>query len=192
MLALAAGLPAGPTVGTTANTTVLASVLTKLASARSTCAAAGERAARAPGFSGQPSPWCRAAIWAAVRVTPVGPLGSSGPITPRKPGDASRLCCAVTSSVGLAKTGVEKRITTSVEVIAPAEGKWRLRTAWPTAELLPAGPEAWSPNPAVVVPTEPTARAAKIPTPATAVTIGRRIKAAATRPQKPTCGVVRP
>ena len=39
-------------------------------------------------------------------------------------------------------------------------------------ESLPAGPEASSPNPAVVVPTEPRARAANIPIPAIAVTTG--------------------
>ena len=191
MLALAAELPAGPTVGTTANTTVRASVLTKLARAPSTCATAGGRAASAAGFSGQPSVWCRAAISVAVRVTPVGPLGSRGPMTLRKPVDAARLFWAVTSSAGSAKTGWEKCMTTSVEVIVPAEGKCLLRTAWPVAESLPAGPETALPNPAVVVPTEPRARAANIPIPAIAVTTGLRTKAVATRPQKPTCGVER-
>ena len=65
----------------------------------------------------------------AVRVTPVGPLGSRGPITLRKPGDACRLCCAVTSSAGSLKTELEKCMTTSVEVSVPAEGKCLLRTA---------------------------------------------------------------
>ena len=121
----------------------------------------------------------------------MGPSGLSGPITLLKPGDAARACSAAASSAGSAKTEPGKRITTSVEVIVPAEGKCWLSTAWPAAESLPAGPEPSSAKPAVVVPREPSARAAKIPTPATAVTMGRRTKRAATPPQKPTCGAAR-